>query len=480
MRQALRARPSAGAHVPAAASPPKGGHVEAVDRATPDAPAIPIEAVSYSRAPREAHVTAIGPDPTGSPPRWPRCWSTWRRAACAQRTASRPSTSTSSRRRACGPARAACRLDRTTRSPPRHSRPRRRACPTRTGAEPSSWEWTTTTIPSVPHWTPNGCDDGSIYDLSQRHLTVEATEHDLDGNRLLVLRCPEAVEPVRMDGRIRWRVGDACVEVDAATWHEHRLRRIGYDWSAQPSAVPVGSARAGALETARGFLRASREEHSLDLADAPNLDLLTRLDVVTADGMLTNAGVVAFVGREAPGLDYVRREAAGGDSLNRVRRGGRGLVEELSEVEQAIRLANPVRHVPDGLVAGPGPGAARRCRPRDDRQRLRPSGLAHRRTDSHRARGRHPGGDLPGGFIGGVTAQNIMTHPSQPRNRSLAELFAALRVAEREGVGVDRMVREMVRSGTVSPTSKRLQGPTCGLPSSARSSTKGRWPSSPR
>lgn len=298
-----------------------------------------------------------------------------------------------------------------------------------------------------------------IYDLSQRHLTVEATEHNLDGNRLLVLRCPEAVEPVRMDGRIRWRVGDACVEVDAATWHEHRLRRIGYDWSAQPSAVPVGSARAGALETARGFLRASREEHSLDLADAPNLDLLTRLDVVTADGMLTNAGVVAFVGREAPGLDYVRREAAGGDSLNRVRRGGRGLVEELSEVEQAIRLANPVRHVPDGLVAGQvrelPAGAVREtivngCVHRDW-YTVEPTLIEHE--------GGTPVVTSPGGFIGGVTAQNIMTHPSQPRNRSLAELFAALRVAEREGVGVDRMVREMVRLGHSQPDIQEIAGP---------------------
>lgn len=298
-----------------------------------------------------------------------------------------------------------------------------------------------------------------IYDLSQRQLTVEPAVHDVAGHRLLVLRCPEAVEPVRIDGSIRWRVGDACVEVDAATWHDQRLRRLGYDWSTQPSAVPAASARSGALETAREFLRASREEHALELADASDLDLLTRLDVVTADGQLTNAGVVAFVGREVSALDYVRRDVAGGDSVNRVRRGGRGLVEELSEVEQAIRLANPIRHVPDGLVAGQvrelPPGAVRESVV---------NGCVHR--DWHTVAPtlvEHEGGTLvvtsPGGFIGGVTPENIMTHPSQPRNRSLAELFAALRVAEREGIGVDRMVREMVRLGHNPPFIQEVAGP---------------------
>jgi len=65
----------------------------------------------------------------------------------------------------------------------------------------------------------------------------------------------------------------------------------------------------------------------------------------------------------------------------------------------------------------------------------------------------------PGSFIGGITPENIMTHPSQPRNRLLAELVAALRVAEREGIGVDRMVREMVRLGHAPPAIEEVDGP---------------------
>jgi ATP-dependent DNA helicase RecG len=70
-----------------------------------------------------------------------------------------------------------------------------------------------------------------------------------------------------------------------------------------PSGHAGTAARATALERARDFLRASREEHALELAESSDSELLSRLDVVTPEGMLTNAGAVAFVGRAQPALD---------------------------------------------------------------------------------------------------------------------------------------------------------------------------------
>jgi len=298
-----------------------------------------------------------------------------------------------------------------------------------------------------------------IYELTQRALTVDATAVTLRESRVVILRCPEALEPIRVNGRVRWRVDTSCVEVDASTWHERRFLTIGFDWSAQPSGRPVTDARASAVDRAREFLRASQEERAVELADCGDAELLTRLNVVTPDGLLTNAGVVAFVGRAEPALDYIRRETAGGDSVNRVRQPGRGLVEELHEVEQAIRLANPIRHLPDGLVAG----QVRQLPPSAVRETI-VNGCVHRDWNTAEPTlVEHDGATLvvtsPGGFIGGVTPQNIITHPSQPRNRALTELFAALRVAEREGAGVDRMVREMVRVGHSAPVIQEVPGP---------------------
>lgn len=53
----------------------------------------------------------------------------------------------------------------------------------------------------------------------------------------------------------------------------------------------------------------------------------------------------------------------------------------------------------------------------------------------------------PGGLIAGVTPDNILTHPSTPRNRLLMETVAMLGMAERTGHGIDRVYRELLRVG---------------------------------
>ncbi|MEZ0165826.1 ATP-binding protein [Kineococcus sp. LSe6-4] len=181
--------------------------------------------------------------------------------------------------------------------------------------------------------------------------------------------------------------------------------------------------------------------------------------MVTPDGTLTNAGVIAFVGRDVAGVDHVRREVTGGGSLQRIREAGRGLLEELHEVDRAIEAANPVRHLPMGLVSR----QVRALPPRAAREAL-VNGAAHRDwSTADPVHVEHIGSRLvvtsPGGFIGGVTSSNTITHPSQPRNRALVDLLMRLRVAELEGIGVDRMVGDMVRLGYPAPSIEEVAGP---------------------
>lgn len=85
----------------------------------------------------------------------------------------------------------------------------------------------------------------------------------------------------------------------------------------------------------------------------------------------------------------------------------------------------------------------------------------------------------PGGFVAGVTPQNILTCPSTPRNRLLTETVALLQLAERTGQGVDRAYREMLRSGKEPPAFRSadvlvqaaLQGGTGNKASCATSPT---------
>ncbi len=158
-----------------------------------------------------------------------------------------------------------------------------------------------------------------IYGLTDRRLTAAISRVLVNEVRLLIIRCPEALEPIRFKNRIKWRVSDKCVEVDAATILEGRLVRLRADWSTDPSGYDPSDARPVALERARGYLIASGESQAVDLAGASDSDLLRRLNVVSRNGTLTNAGALAFVGTGENAIDYIRREVPGGDSTNRLR-----------------------------------------------------------------------------------------------------------------------------------------------------------------
>lgn len=57
----------------------------------------------------------------------------------------------------------------------------------------------------------------------------------------------------------------------------------------------------------------------------------------------------------------------------------------------------------------------------------------------------------PGGFIDGITAENIITHPSAPRNKLIAETLQHLKYVQRTGQGVDIIFKEMVSMGKPYP-----------------------------
>ena len=61
-----------------------------------------------------------------------------------------------------------------------------------------------------------------IYELTDRRLTVDVTEVVVRGSRFVIVS-PTAVEPIRWQREIYWRVGDKCVEIDASTWHARRM-----------------------------------------------------------------------------------------------------------------------------------------------------------------------------------------------------------------------------------------------------------------
>ena len=298
-----------------------------------------------------------------------------------------------------------------------------------------------------------------IWELTSRQLTVSARTANLDGCRILILTCVEAVHPVRYRGKLRWRVGANCVELDPVVWQSRWLERIGFDWSGQLSDRTLTDVSPEACEVARRYLRESNgDEVGTNLADATDADLLRRLNLVRDSHHLTNAGSLLFVETPWPGVDYIRRDMPGGDSTLRIEGAG-PLVTQVHEVERAGGVSNRMTHTAEGFAHG----RIRAIPTRTLREAI-VNGVVHRDWLAPQPTTIEHIGDTvtvtsPGGFLGGVTPDNIITHPAVPRYRSLSEAMAALGLAEREGIGVDRMVRDMLAIGRPAPVISEIDGP---------------------
>jgi ATP-dependent DNA helicase RecG len=303
-----------------------------------------------------------------------------------------------------------------------------------------------------------------IYDLTDRKLTIHVKAVELRGERLLILQTHEAIEPIKYRGRLKHRVDDNCVEIDPTSWYARKMGQSGVDWSAQRSGHAAADVKATALEIARGYLAergSAGDETARDLAAASDHDLLRRIHVLDGDGYLTNAGSLLFVRTPHGGLDYRRRDHPGADSIMRVpsQPSQQPLVQQIHDVEFAFRLANRTIHLPSGLAHGQTPAIPHRA----FREALI-NGVVHRDWLSDATTEVEHVGDTvtitsPGGFLGGVQPGNIITHPATPRYRSLAEAVKFLRLSEREGIGVDRMVCDMLSLGHRNPGIEEISGP---------------------
>ncbi len=300
-----------------------------------------------------------------------------------------------------------------------------------------------------------------IWELTAGTLAISARAATIDGCRLLVLSSGEALNLVAYRGRARWRVGTNCVDVDHNAWQSRMLLRRGYDWSDQPSGHTLKDISPLACEVARTYLRSdprsSRNEDG-DLADVGNAELLRRLHLVVDGETLTNAGCLMFVTTPWPGIDYIRRNVPGGDSTLRIEADGPLLVQ-VREVERAAAHANPTTHLSRGF----GHSQIHAIAPRALREAII-NGITHRDWMINLPTTvEHVGDSLvvtsPGGFVGGVTPDNIITHVAVPRYKCLALAMARLGLAEREGVGVDRMVSDMLRTGRPAPVFSEVEGP---------------------
>lgn len=295
--------------------------------------------------------------------------------------------------------------------------------------------------------------------IYQRVDVAPAVEQvDVAGTRLLVLYVASAREPVEdQDGKLRWRTGGACEPVDRAEWWLHRQDAAGSDAMAAVTDRTAWDVPAGAMAVARRYLR---QEAAAEVPSGAE-ELLTWLGVRRPDGRLTQAGALVFCASDRTYLAMAHLEVEGGDVLAVAPDlSGLSLIEQLAAVEDRLGALNTAATVPEGFAEH----LIRQLPPRAVREALL-NGVVHRdwlQPDPVTVTWIEADSALqivsPGGFVGGINAGNLLTQ-RYARYPALADLFHALRLVDKRGMGVDRMVREMLALGHSRPTIVEEPGP---------------------
>ncbi|MDQ4030889.1 MAG: DUF5635 domain-containing protein [Actinomycetota bacterium] len=285
-------------------------------------------------------------------------------------------------------------------------------------------------------------------------------ERTVDGVRLLVLLIAGAREPVEdTGGRLRWRVGSHCVPVDRSEWWLHRQGQAGYDAMATATGFTVADVGHGALAVARRYLRAGTVDREAGADGA--LDILRQLGAVLPDERLSQAGALVFCAANRTHLTLSVLDVEGGDVISRAADlSGLSLLEQLAAVEQRLDATNTSIIVRSSFAETP----IRRLPPAALREAI-VNGLVHRDwmqpepVDITWVQADSAAQIIsPGGFVGGVTADTVLTQ-RYARHPALADLFQALKLVEKQGLGVDRMYREMVVLGHRPPVIVEEGGP---------------------
>jgi ATP-dependent DNA helicase RecG len=292
-----------------------------------------------------------------------------------------------------------------------------------------------------------------IYELSVPHLLVEAEERQCSGARLLILYVQQSVD-VHADtqGRARRRVSTDCRTMSPDEVALLRDERRDFDWSNQPSGRTLREVSPMALEAARRSLAILTDETRRKYARLADRDLLAALGVISEQGELLRAGELIFCETAlSPMLQYHYRQTPGGEprAIERIETPLVLAFEKVLGLVQARIDQRPVS-LPNGqqLDIADFPLLAIReaianAIVHQDYRLRRPIFVEHSPEVFVVT--------SPGPLVSGVTPENILTHPPKPRNRTLARAARTLGFAEEAGRGVDRIYREMIRSGRDLP-----------------------------
>lgn len=295
-----------------------------------------------------------------------------------------------------------------------------------------------------------------IYNETSPSILVEIEELPPPEGRLLAIHVPRGLPPhTTSKGLALIRVGDACMPLTGDAWTQMVAVSGATDASARViRGTGVEMLDPVALEDMRARLEPSGQASALTRGS--DADMMAGLNL-TVDGELTLAALV-LVGRAHAIARYVPQHEItlarfGHGASYEARDDLRGpLLTDLQTVEGFIGRGATIRTVrPAGFTQLELPTLTWEVA----REAVL-NAVSHR--DYFVSQGillalRPTSAELtsPGGFLGGVTPENILRHPPAHRNELLVRALRQLNLVNRVGEGVDRIYEGLLRAGARPP-----------------------------
>ena len=292
-----------------------------------------------------------------------------------------------------------------------------------------------------------------IHANTEPSLLVDVLTFSCQGVELVAVTVPAGVElHADTSGRIKHRVGTSCLAMTPRMQDLRRLERSTLDYSSETADLTVADIDPAAMEAARHRLRSTRDE-LFPLADSSDFELLRHLGVVDGEDRLLQAGEVLFCDRDddRPWVLYQHSALPGGEASAVERLCG----PLITVLDRLVDLVWARRHTTPLTLADASQIEIADF-PRDAVREAVANALLHRELRIDRPVSVHHSPESfvvesPGRLVPGITEHNILTHPSRPRNPCLFRAARRLRIAEDTGRGIDRIYRELLRSGHDAP-----------------------------
>jgi len=297
----------------------------------------------------------------------------------------------------------------------------------------------------------------AVYDSTDPRLMPVFEDLDVpEGTgRLLIMQVYSGIPPYTdTAGRGTVRVGTDCQPLTGSLRRRVMVETGETDFTATPvSGRPHDLLSASAMEHLRAV--AARESAPADLIRLSDIDLLVRIGVIRS-GALTRAGVLlagteVAIREHIPGYVWTHLRMVSDTRYSDRADGRHALPWALARLVERIDADNPITTLEHGMFH-----FEYRTYPEVALREALVNALCHA---DFRIAGpvlvkQYPDRleiSNPGGFIAGITPENILHHPPAARNPLLVEALTRLRLVNRSNLGIGRMYEALLIEGKEPP-----------------------------